>query len=174
MDPRSPTIFAPHTWHRAVAVTPFACLSQFTQAQEELHQELLVKEAQRLQELSEQERREAQNAKQMEALRLEQIKRMAKLATPAPVPSLPASSPKATSTPGPTPPLALSAQPAITSPSGGGGSGNTQQAAGPSSSYAGRLLAKLKPNITLLEETRVQISGNPEAEVEVNAVATPV
>jgi len=60
-------------------------------------------------------------------------------------------------------------QPAITSPSGG--SGNTQQAAGPSASYAGRLLAKLKPNITLLEETRAQIIGNPEAEVAVKASA---
>lgn len=103
MASRSSTIFALHTWHRAVAVTLFACLSQFTQAQEELHQELLVKEAQRLQELREQERLEAQNAKQIDALRLEQTKRMAKLATPAPVPSLPASSPKPTPIPAPTP-----------------------------------------------------------------------
>ena len=131
----------------------------------------MVKEAQRLQELSEQERREAQNAKQIEARRLEQTKRMAKLATPTPVPSVPASSPKAAPTPAPTPPLAPPAQPAITSPSGGGGSGNTQQAAGPSASYAGRVRAKLKPNIVLLEETRAQISGNPVAEVEVKASA---
>ena len=47
--------------------------------------------------------------------------------------------------------------------------GNTQQAAGPSASYAGRVGAKLKPNITLLEETRAHISGNPVAEVEVRA-----
>ena len=68
-----------------------------------------------------------------------------------------------------TPPPAPPVQPAITSPSGG--SGNTQQAAGPSASYAGRVRAKLKPNIVLLEETRAQISGNPEAEVEVKASA---
>ena len=48
---------------------------------------------------------------------------------------------------------------------------DTQQAAGPSASYAGRVRAKLKPNIVLLEETRAQISGNPEAEVEVKASA---
>ena len=68
-----------------------------------------------------------------------------------------------------TPPPATPVQPTITSPSGG--SGNTQQAAGPSASYAGRVRAKLKPNIVLLEETRAQISGNPEAEVEVKASA---
>ena len=50
-------------------------------------------------------------------------------------------------------------------------SGNTQQAAGPSASYAGRVRAKLKPNIFLLEETRALISGNPVAEVEVKASA---
>jgi len=61
---------------------------------------------------------------------------------------------------------------AITSPSGSGQySGYYQQAAGPSASYAGRVRAKLKPNIVLLEETRAQISGNPEAEVEVKASA---
>ena len=65
--------------------------------------------------------------------------------------------------------LAPPVQPAITSPSGG--SGNIQQAAGPSASYAGRVRAKLKPNIVLLEETRSQISGNPVAEVEVKASA---
>ena len=70
--------------------------------------------------------------------------------------------------PAPTPPLAPLAQPVITNPSG---SGNSQQAAGPSGSYAGRVRAKLKPNIVLLEETRAQISGNPEAEVEVKASA---
>ena len=68
-----------------------------------------------------------------------------------------------------TPPLAPPVQPAITSPSGG--SGNIQQAAGPSSSYSGRVRAKLKPNIFLLEETRALISGNPVAEVEVKASA---
>ena len=78
---------------------------------------------------------------------------------PNPVPPTP---------PSVTPPLAP-VQPAITSPSGG--SGNTQQAAGPSASYAGRVRAKLKPNLVLFEETRAQISGNPEAEVEVKASA---
>ena len=39
----------------------------------------------------------------------------------------------------------------------------------PSASYAGRLRAKLKPNIVLFEATRAQISGNPVAEVEVTA-----
>ena len=48
---------------------------------------------------------------------------------------------------------------------------DTQQAAGPSASYAGRVRAKLKPTIVLLEETRAQISGNPVAEVEVKASA---
>ena len=177
--------------------------------QEKLHQASLAKEAQRLQALREQERLEAQSAKQIEALRLEQTKRMAKLATPAPVPSVPASSPKPTPTPAPapaptptpprppppnpvptppsvapprppppnpvptpasvTPPPAPPVQPAITSPSGG--SGNTQQAAGPSSSYVGRLKAKLYPNITFLEEKQAQISGNPQALVSVKASA---
>ena len=123
MAPRSATIFALHTWHRAVAAVLLVCMSQFTQAQEKLHQELLAKEAQRLQVLREQERREALNAKEIEALRLEQTMRMAKLAT------------------------------------------------GPSASYAGRVRAKLKPNIVLLEETRALISGNPVAEVEVKASA---
>ena len=94
--------------------------------------------------------------------------------TPAPTPPSvtpprPLPTPPAPTPPSVTPPLAPPVQPAITSPSGG--SGNTQQAAGPSASYAGRVRAKLKPNIVLLEETRVQISGNPEAEVAVKASA---
>ncbi len=48
---------------------------------------------------------------------------------------------------------------------------SSKQAAGPSASYAGRVRAKLKPNIVLREETRAQISGNPEAKVEVKASA---
>lgn len=150
--------------------------------QEKLHQELLAKEA--------------QTAKQIEALRLDQTKRMAKLAAPAPVPTVPASSPKPTPIPAPTPvptpspaptpprpptptpapspppatpPLAPPVQPTITSPIGG--SGNTQQAAGPSATYAARVRAKLKPNIVFLDEARAQVSGNPVAEVEVKASA---
>ena len=52
-----------------------------------------------------------------------------------------------------------------------GGSGNTQQATGPSASYAGRVRAKLKPNIVFRSDTLDQISGNPVAEVEVKASA---
>ena len=107
MAPRSSTIFALHTWHRASVAALLAGFCQF-----------------------------------------------------APAAVLP---------PNPASPTAPPVQPAITSPSGGGG--NTQQAAGPSSSYAGRVRAKLKPNIVLLEETRAQISGNPVAEVEVKASA---
>ena len=89
--------------------------------------------------------------------------------TLAPTPPRPPAPTPAPTPPSATPPLAPLAQPAITSPSGG--SGNTQQAAGPSTSYAGRVRARLKPNIVLLEETRAQISGNPVAEVEVKASA---
>ena len=94
---------------------------------------------------------------------------------PSPAPTPPSATPPRPPPPNPvptppsaTPPPAPPVQPAITSPSG---SGNTQQAAGPSTSYAGRVRAKVRPNITLLEETRAQISGNPEAEVEVKASA---
>lgn len=41
--------------------------------------------------------------------------------------------------------------------------GTAKQSAGPSSSYAGRIRARIKPNIVFTEET----SGNPSAEVEV-------
>ncbi len=42
-------------------------------------------------------------------------------------------------------------------------SGNAQKAAGPSASYAGRIRARIKPNIVFTDEIR----GNPAAEVEV-------
>ena len=41
--------------------------------------------------------------------------------------------------------------------------GSAQQSGGPSSSYAGRIRARIKPNIVFTED----ISGNPSAEVEV-------
>lgn len=43
------------------------------------------------------------------------------------------------------------------------GSGTAQKASGPSSSYAGRIRARIKPNIVFLDE----LPGNPSAEVEV-------
>ena len=46
-----------------------------------------------------------------------------------------------------------------------GATGTALQASGPSPSYAGRIRARIKPNIVLSEE----ISGNPVAEVEVRA-----
>ena len=113
MAPRSATIFALHTWHRASVAAVLAGFCQFAPAT---------------------------------------------VLPPNPAPAPPLM----------TPPLAPPVQPSITNPSGGG---NTQQAAGPSSSYAGRVRAKLRPNIVFLEETRSQISGNPVAEVEVKASA---
>lgn len=41
--------------------------------------------------------------------------------------------------------------------------GTAQKSAGPSSSYAGRITARVKPNIVFMED----VSGNPAAEVEV-------
>jgi colicin import membrane protein len=46
--------------------------------------------------------------------------------------------------------------------------GTATQSSGPSAGYAGRIRARVKPNITYLET----ISGNPAAEVEVRATAT--
>ena len=46
-----------------------------------------------------------------------------------------------------------------------GATGSALQASGPSPSYAGRIRARIKPNIVFSEE----ISGNPVAEVEVRA-----
>ena len=46
--------------------------------------------------------------------------------------------------------------------------GTAAQSSGPSAGYAGRIRARIKPNITYLET----ISGNPAAEVEVRATAT--
>lgn len=46
-----------------------------------------------------------------------------------------------------------------------GASGTAQRASGPSASYAGRIVASIKPNIVFTEE----IAGNPTAEVEVRA-----
>ena len=45
--------------------------------------------------------------------------------------------------------------------------GNAQKDAGPSASYAGRIKARIKPNIVFNED----LSGNPEAEVEVRCAA---
>ena len=59
-------------------------------------------------------------------------------------------------------------QPAITSPSGG--SGNTQQAAGRSSSYGARVAARIKRNITYPVEV-ASIIGNPGAKVLVRVDA---
>lgn len=46
--------------------------------------------------------------------------------------------------------------------------GTALQSSGPSAGYAGRIRARIKPNITYLET----ISDNPAAEVEVRATAT--
>jgi len=43
--------------------------------------------------------------------------------------------------------------------------GNAQRSAGPSASYAGKVAAKVKPNIVFPDE----IAGNPMADVEVRA-----
>jgi colicin import membrane protein len=45
-----------------------------------------------------------------------------------------------------------------------GSSGNALQSSGPSASYAGRIRARIKPNIVFTEEA----SGNPQADVEVH------
>jgi colicin import membrane protein len=41
--------------------------------------------------------------------------------------------------------------------------GTALKASGPSASYAGRIIARIKPNITFTED----VAGNPKAEVEV-------
>jgi colicin import membrane protein len=57
----------------------------------------------------------------------------------------------------------------ITAQAGGTGpatsTGTAAQSAGPSATYAGRLKARIKPNIVLTDD----VAGNPEAEVEVRA-----
>jgi len=44
-----------------------------------------------------------------------------------------------------------------------GASGSAQRSAGPSAGYAGRIRARIRPNIVFTED----LSGNPTAEVEV-------
>ena len=46
-----------------------------------------------------------------------------------------------------------------------GATGSALKSAGPSASYAGRIIARVKPNIVFIED----IAGNPTAEVEVHA-----
>ena len=48
-----------------------------------------------------------------------------------------------------------------------GATGTALQSAGPSASYAGRLKARIRPNIVFADE----VAGNPSAEVEVRAAA---
>jgi len=48
-----------------------------------------------------------------------------------------------------------------------GATGTALKSAGPSASYAGRIVARIKPNIVFTED----ISGNPTAEVEVHAAS---
>jgi colicin import membrane protein len=50
---------------------------------------------------------------------------------------------------------------------GTGGTGTAARSSGPSSGYAGRIVAKVKPNIVYPDDT----PGNPTAEVEVRAAA---
>lgn len=45
----------------------------------------------------------------------------------------------------------------------GAGAGNAARSSGPSAGYAGRIIARVKPNIRLIE----QVDGNPQAVVEV-------
>jgi colicin import membrane protein len=74
-----------------------------------------------------------EQAKRTEEMRAQQLKRMAALAGAAPANT------------------------------GSGGNGNAAKSAGPSSSYAGRVVGKIKPNITFTES----ISTNPRALVEI-------
>ena len=46
-----------------------------------------------------------------------------------------------------------------------GATGTALQSAGPSASYAGRIMARVRPNIVFAD----QVAGNPTAEVEVRA-----
>jgi colicin import membrane protein len=48
-----------------------------------------------------------------------------------------------------------------------GATGSALQSAGPSASYAGRIVARIRPNIVFADE----VAGNPTAEVEVRAAA---
>ena len=113
--------------------------------------------------------------------------------TPAPVTPKPAVTPPAvTPTPAVTPP-AVTPAPAVTPPAATTGkpsptpatvpapvtpsatgaataTGTAAQAAGPSASYGGRLVARIRPNITFPGDV-AGIMGNPGAEVEVRADA---
>ena len=165
--------------------------------QEKLKKEKLEKEAAAL-EKKRQLAEAKQEAQRAEALRQDQMKRAlaqsrstgatGAAVTPAPVTPKPAVTPPAVTptpavTPAPavTPPAATTVKPSPTpttvpapvTPGATGAAtatGTAAQAAGPSASYGGRLVARIRPNITFPGDV-AGIMGNPGAEVEVRADA---
>lgn len=111
---------------------------QATLKREKLKQEKLLREKKRLQDKLEQEKKAAENKKKeaLEAQRLE-AQRQANLNRTAGLAN-------ATGSPAAT--------------------GTAQRSSGPSDSYAGRIRARIKPNIVFVET----IAGNPMADVEVH------
>ena len=142
--------------------------------QEKLKKEKLEKESA----AAEKKRRLAeakQEAQRVEALRQENVKRNLAMAratgktgapvTPAPVTPEPPVPPVAPTKPNPAPAIA----PVIPGATGAAtATGTAAQAAGPSASYGGRLVARIRPNITFAIDIAA-ITGNPGAEVEVRS-----
>ena len=157
--------------------------------QEKLKKEKLEKEAAAL-EKKRQLAEAKQEAQRAEALRQEQMKRtlaqsratgatgVAGAAVPpppvTPTPPLTPITPITPVTPvkpSPAPAIAPAIAPVIPGATGAAGAtGTAAQAAGPSASYGGRIVGRIRPNITFPGDV-AGIIGNPGAEVEVRAAA---
>ena len=149
-------------------------------------QEKLKKEKLEKEEAAREKKRQLAEAKQeaqrAEALRQEQMKRTlaqsratgatgvaGAAVTPAPVTPTPPVTPITPSTP--VTPAKPSPAPVIPGATGAAGAtGTAAQAAGPSASYGGRIVGRIRPNITFPGDV-AGIIGNPGAEVEVRAAA---
>ena len=146
--------------------------------QEKLKKEKLEKEAAALE--KKRESKAQLEAERAEILRQENVKRNLALAratgangvagaavTPAPVTPTTPVTPAPPVKPSPAPAIA----PVVPGATGAAGStGTAAQAAGPSASYGGRIVARIRPNITFPGDV-AGITGNPGAEVEVRAGA---
>ena len=146
--------------------------------QEKLKKEKLEKEAAALE--KKRESKAKLEAERAETLRQENVKRNLALAratgatgvagaavTPAPAAPATPAVPTSPVKPSPTPAIA----PVIPGATGAAGAtGTAAQAAGPSASYGGRIVGRIRPNITFPGDV-AGIIGNPGAEVEVRAAA---
>jgi colicin import membrane protein len=153
--------------------------------QEKLKKEKLEKEAAAL-EKKRQLAEAKQEAQRAEALRQEQMKRtlaQSRATGATGVAGAAVSPPPVTPTPPVTPitpitpvtPVKPSPAPAIApvipgATGAAGATGTAAQAAGPSASYGGRIVGRIRPNITFPGDV-AGIIGNPGAEVEVRAAA---